>query len=153
MSSQMNFSKTLASFRGRISRGHFWGYFVLLQFISILVAAVWTGLFGETDAMALLIIPYYYCFLALLAKRWHDRDKSGWWSLVLLIPYVGLLWVFIECGCLRGTESANRFGSSGDDSSLVVVSQTPPKKCPVCKSTDIFGDKKWTCAACDHAWT
>ena len=43
-------------------------------------------------------------------KRWHDRDKSGWWALLNLIPVIGTLWILIECGFLRGTYGGNRFG-------------------------------------------
>ena len=27
-----------------------------------------------------------YATLAVWAKRWHDRDKSGWWSLIAFVP-------------------------------------------------------------------
>jgi uncharacterized membrane protein YhaH (DUF805 family) len=48
--------------------------------------------------------------LATQVKRWHDRDKSGWWCLINLIPYIGGIWVLVECGCLRATEGANSYG-------------------------------------------
>ena len=49
--------------------------------------------------------------IILYAKRWHDRDKSGWWSLIVLIPGIGGIWMLIELGFLRGTAGPNRFGS------------------------------------------
>lgn len=49
--------------------------------------------------------------LAMQAKRWHDRGKSGWWSLIGLVPVVGTFWLLIECGFLRGTTGSNRYGS------------------------------------------
>ena len=51
--------------------------------------------------------------LALMVKRWHDRDRSAWWLLTLLIPLFGLLfmiWILIEIWLLKGTDGANRFG-------------------------------------------
>ncbi|MBV7329929.1 DUF805 domain-containing protein [Chloroflexi bacterium TSY] len=48
--------------------------------------------------------------LAVSAKRWHDRDKSGWWSLIVLIPIIGVIWMLIEVGFLEGTNGPNRFG-------------------------------------------
>lgn len=48
--------------------------------------------------------------LAVGVKRWHDRNKSAWWILIALIPYIGGIWILIECGCLRGTLGPNRFG-------------------------------------------
>ena len=48
--------------------------------------------------------------LAVTIKRWHDRDKAGWWVLIALIPLVGGAWTLIECGFLPGTPGRNRFG-------------------------------------------
>ena len=53
-------------------------------------------------------------FIAILSanvRRYHDRDKSGWWVLIMLIPFIGPLWLLIEIGFLRGTRGANRFGA------------------------------------------
>jgi uncharacterized membrane protein YhaH (DUF805 family) len=75
-------------------------------------------------------VPLY----AVAVKRLHDRDKSGWWSLVFfMLPGVlsGLsksfegghgaifslagaavaIWGFVELGCLPGTPGRNRFGA------------------------------------------
>ena len=42
-------------------------------------------------------------------KRWHDRDKSGWWMLITLVPIIGSSWLLIELGFLKGTPGPNRF--------------------------------------------
>ncbi len=52
-----------------------------------------------------------YPAIALYAKRWHDRGKSGWWSLIGLIPVIGGLWMLIELGFLKGTGGANQYGA------------------------------------------
>jgi uncharacterized membrane protein YhaH (DUF805 family) len=31
-------------------------------------------------------------------KRFHDRDKSGWWVLIGLIPVIGSIWLLISQG-------------------------------------------------------
>jgi hypothetical protein len=51
-----------------------------------------------------------YPALALYAKRWHDRGKSGWWTLIILIPLVGPIWLLIELGALEGTRGPNNYG-------------------------------------------
>jgi uncharacterized membrane protein YhaH (DUF805 family) len=48
--------------------------------------------------------------IAVAVKRWHDRDKPGWWVLIVLLPLIGGLWALIDNGCLRGTVGPNRFG-------------------------------------------
>jgi uncharacterized membrane protein YhaH (DUF805 family) len=48
--------------------------------------------------------------VALGVKRFHDRNKSGWWVLISLVPVIGGLWYLIECGFLEGTKGPNQFG-------------------------------------------
>jgi uncharacterized membrane protein YhaH (DUF805 family) len=48
--------------------------------------------------------------LAVAVKRYHDRDKSGWWVLIIFVPVIGGLWYLIECGFLRGSEGHNNYG-------------------------------------------
>ena len=62
------------------------------------------GLFG---------LIWLWTHLAVFVKRWHDRDKSGWMILLILIPIVniiGFFWTLIECGFLDGTIGPNKFG-------------------------------------------
>jgi uncharacterized membrane protein YhaH (DUF805 family) len=44
------------------------------------------------------------------AKRCHDRNRSGWFQLISLVPIVGALWLLFDLGILRGTDGPNRFG-------------------------------------------
>ena len=48
--------------------------------------------------------------LAMTAKRFHDRDKSGWWVLMFLVPIIGPIWLLIECGFFSGTAGTNSYG-------------------------------------------
>lgn len=75
--------------------------------------------YDTEDLGFLLKLVIIWCSLAVQAKRWHDRGKSGWMSLIIFIPLVGPIWSFIELGFLRGTEGSNRFdcpnqGESGN---------------------------------------
>lgn len=47
---------------------------------------------------------------AIATKRWHDRGKSGWWSLIVLVPVIGGLWALVELGFLPGEEGVNAYG-------------------------------------------
>lgn len=55
--------------------------------------------------MLLLLVPFYWIFFALNAKRCHNSDKSGWFQ---LIPFYNL----ILCGFIAGTPGPNRFGNN-----------------------------------------
>ena len=57
----------------------------------------------------LLALAGFVVGLSLLVRRLHDTDRSGWWVLISLIPFVGsiILLVFV---CLAGARAPNRFG-------------------------------------------
>lgn len=105
----------LFSFYGRIPRRVFWAASIIiaLVFYTIVFACVFA--FGEESPVvpAVMLLAYtavIWTSLAVQVKRWHDRDKSAWFLLVGLIPFIGPLWQFIECGCLRGTQGPNQYG-------------------------------------------
>ncbi len=110
----MDWNYLFTSFDGRISRKPFWIATIVLWLISLVVSFLIALIFGDStlaNAVSILVgLAFIYPSLAIAAKRWHDRDKSGWWSLILLIPAVGAIWYLVECGCLRGTPGPNRFG-------------------------------------------
>ncbi len=60
--------------------------------------------------MLIITVLFLYPSYALCTKRWHDRGKSGWWSLIALVPLIGALWFFIELGFLGGEDGANQYG-------------------------------------------
>ena len=107
----------LFSFRGRVPRKVFWLYGVLGPVLVSAMAEMLLGIAGvserraETITTLLLVWP---C-LAVSVKRWHDRDKSGWWVLVYLIPVIGVLWTLLANGLMRGSAGPNRFGADLTD--------------------------------------
>jgi uncharacterized membrane protein YhaH (DUF805 family) len=108
----MSTAQILYGCRGRVPRKVFWLYGVLGPLLVSVMAEMLLGIVGvgerraEMLTTALLLWP---C-AAVGVKRWHDRDKSGWWVLVWLIPLIGWLWTLIGNGALRGSVGANRFG-------------------------------------------
>jgi len=55
------------------------------------------------------IVVLIWPLLAIQVKRFHDRNKSGWWGLVGFIPYIGSLWLIVELGFFGPVEEGNRF--------------------------------------------
>jgi uncharacterized membrane protein YhaH (DUF805 family) len=102
----------LFSFRGRVPRKAFWLYGVLGPLLFSVIAEMLLGIVGFTDRVAesIATVALIWPCAAVSVKRWHDRDKSGWWALVYLLPVIGLLWTLIANGMLRGTLGPNRFG-------------------------------------------
>jgi|SRR5882672_8111398 len=108
----MDYKNLLLSFEGRIGRKIYWMSY--LAFIGVMIVLGIVASFLGTAGMIILPLvglAIIWPALAIQAKRWHDRDKSAWWILIGLIPFIGPLWALIENGFLRGTEGQNRFGA------------------------------------------
>lgn len=115
----MDWKYLLTSFDGRINRAKFWaaiGIFIALAIIgmiidSILGSRIDMGNGAQLGIVGLIIsIASIYFALAVYAKRWHDRNKSGWWTLIALVPFIGAIWLIVELGILEGTRGANQYG-------------------------------------------
>lgn len=102
----------LFSFRGRLPRKAFWLYGVMGPLLFSMIAQMLLGIVGVSDrgAEAVSTLLLAWPCAAVSVKRWHDRDKSGWWALVYLLPVIGVLWTLVVNGLLRGTAGPNRFG-------------------------------------------
>ena len=103
-----------ADFSGRASRKEFWLYFLLQSIVLIVTYALdcvmgtlilkrSVGVFSGL-AMLGLAIPY----AAVLTRRLHDINRSGWWQLLAFFPYS--LLIFSPFLCKDGTKGENRFG-------------------------------------------
>ena len=99
--------------RGRISRRSYWLYGVLALLGLGALGHVLLGIarVRREDAEHIVNLALMWPLIAISAKRWHDRDKSGWWVLIVLVPVVGWAWALVDNGFLRGTRGANRFGA------------------------------------------
>jgi uncharacterized membrane protein YhaH (DUF805 family) len=154
-----SFLHILFSFHGRISRQEYWvkgvllgGLLMGLLVVVALMIDLGLGNINPNDAsdhsvrgpIVTGFVMLFFLFwpnLAIQMKRWHDRDKSGWFVLINVIPLVASLvisglqdepgtvvpipitagvgilslvcgiWVLVELGFLRGTIGPNRFGA------------------------------------------
>jgi uncharacterized membrane protein YhaH (DUF805 family) len=113
----MDYKKFYFSPDGRVNRKQWWLKLILpVTVISIILVFVdmATGRFDPETGVGLfsgifgllVLIPAIIVYI----KRFHDRDKSGWWVLIGLIPIIGGIWLLIELGFLKGTPGPNRFG-------------------------------------------
>lgn len=118
-----------ADFNGRATRQAFW-MFVLIQWIisiglSMIGAAADMDFLSYTFSLAILIPS-----VALGARRLHDIGKSGWWQLIIFIPFLGII-ILIVWMATKGDSTANTYGQPfGMDAvsmpSSTTVSEVPP---------------------------
>ena len=100
------------SFQGRIPRRIWWLYGVLgLLGLGVLANTLLrvAGM-SEEKANDMVNLLLTWPALAVSVKRWHDRDKSGWWVLINAVPLIGMVWTLIENGLLPGTPGSNQYG-------------------------------------------
>jgi hypothetical protein len=78
-------------------------------FVGYGVANVMTESANEKTALLGYIIMFSLIWpsLAVQTKRWHDRNKSGWWNLILFIPIFGHIYATIELGFLGSIPGTN----------------------------------------------
>lgn len=105
---------------GRVSRRQYWLHFVLPLWaigVAVVIVEALLGQQGTSPAGGyapgwmydLYAVAFLWPTVAVAIKRIHDRGRSGWFWLVLLIPVVQL-WPWFEISFLKGTEGPNRFG-------------------------------------------
>lgn len=114
-------NKSLFSFKGRAKRAEYWKIQLILPLTGLIAAFFLGGQPIEAEPLSeaeLLIVGaaavfvfflWFWAMLAVQIKRFHDRNKSGWWILIGFIPYLGQLWVLTELGFLKGVDDENRF--------------------------------------------
>jgi len=107
---------------GRARRAEYW-YFVLFGLIGGIVLGALDGiLFGGTEMTpisSLFSLVLFIPSITVGVRRLHDRDMSGWWMLLMIVPIIGVIALLIIFA-LRGTDGTNRFGpdplvDGGDD--------------------------------------
>jgi uncharacterized membrane protein YhaH (DUF805 family) len=95
-----NFRRVLtdhyADFHGRAARTGFWHYILVYLVVSVLLDILGIRLLSTVVALALLVPT-----LAIIVRRLHDVDSSGWLILVPIVPgflAVSLFYLFWPLG-------------------------------------------------------
>jgi uncharacterized membrane protein YhaH (DUF805 family) len=110
--------ENFANFSGRARRSEYW-WFTLANLLIILILAIFAGVFfamelepvgiGFFVIMGLYLLATFIPNIAVIVRRMHDIDKSGWYYFVSWIPYVGGIW-FLVLTCTNGTAGRNNYG-------------------------------------------
>jgi uncharacterized membrane protein YhaH (DUF805 family) len=117
-----------ATFTGRARRSEYWIFTLVSAAIALALAVVDALVFGTGSVTALSgggsvsaavsigVLSTIYSLavllpgLAVTVRRLHDTDRSGWWVLVALVPFVGGI-VLLVLLVLEGTRGPNLHGA------------------------------------------
>ena len=109
------FSK-YATFAGRAPRSEYWWFTLFTSIVATLALIPVFAAGGPEQVAPWMLAPVGIVLLAMFlpgpavsVRRLHDSNRSGWWYLINLVPYVGGL-VFLVFMLLPGTDGENRFG-------------------------------------------
>ena len=113
-----------ANFNGRARRKEYWMYTLILTVLLIALMAIMfsalslsddtrieTGPSGYLTVLLLFVflVVHFIPSLALTVRRLHDTGKSGWWYLIVFVPYLGNFVIFIFT-LIDGDEGENKYG-------------------------------------------
>lgn len=107
--------KNYATFSGRSRRKEYWIYSLFSIFFIIL-----TTILDSTLGLNFGLLPYgvFYLIytlgtfipgLAVMVRRLHDTNHSGWWFFMLLIPIIGAIWILVLL-CQDSDAGDNKYG-------------------------------------------
>lgn len=127
MSDRSEWAELFLSSNGRLSRTPF----LIAAGVLVGVAVLYEAIAGYTLhwLTGWLVYPaLLFSGACVLSKRLHDRGRSGWWALLILVAVVAvwpqpehfldflfslvLLWAVIELGVMGGEQGANRYGAN-----------------------------------------
>jgi uncharacterized membrane protein YhaH (DUF805 family) len=123
----MNFTQAIksvfsnyANFNGRSRRSEYWWFFLFSFIISIILQYIDTGghpfsLEDDAAVFQLGTLGTIYSLATLLpglgvaVRRLHDVGKSGWFLFIVLIPFIGAIWLIVLF-CTDSEPDDNEYG-------------------------------------------
>ena len=112
------------NFSGRARRKEYWMfslvYVIILTGCTVLDNVLGTVFMMDAGPLGEISMGYGWAYticgllhfipgLALGVRRLHDLGKSGWFYLILLIPFIGVAWLLIIF-CFEGKKEDNKYG-------------------------------------------
>lgn len=108
----------LFSPRGRIGKRTYVYSTLIVPLFWLLVATDLSRADRDADLPVAIVLAavlwWLWSNIVMGIKRCHDRDRSGWFVLLALVPIVNL-WYWFDVHFVDGTKGANRFGPCRQD--------------------------------------
>ncbi len=100
-----------ATFSGRARRPEFWYFLLFNWLVGLLLAVIDTQILGfdGTPLSGLYSLAVFLPNLAVLVRRLHDTDRSGWLALLYMVPIIGWIVLIVFCA-QESARGRNRYG-------------------------------------------
>ena len=86
--------KKYAVFSGRARRKEYW-YFVLFNFIIVIILSIIDQAINSAILSTIYSLAVLIPGIAVTVRRLHDKNRTGWWILIGLIPIIGFIVLLI----------------------------------------------------------
>lgn len=125
MSERSEWAELFLSSNGRLARTPF----LIAAAVLLGVAVLYEAIAGYTLHWLTGWVVYpalLFSGACVLSKRLHDRGRSGWWALLILVAFIAvwpqpehfldfmfclvIAWAVVELGVMSGEQGANRYG-------------------------------------------
>lgn len=123
MNSNFQTNDSALSSSGRFGRMSYLGWSFLSALVFFIVAIVVVVLMVGTNPESIsglsipamiiflvLYIAFFYFTFVFTIRRLHDKNQSGWLSLVMLVPLINFFFLVYLC-CAKGDAGTNNYGA------------------------------------------
>jgi len=109
-----------ADFSGRARRSEYW-FFALAAIIAAVVVAIIDSIIGTQIPYIILVLALIVPGIAVTVRRLHDTGHSGWWYLLVFVPFGGF--VLLYWSVLDSDPTPNQYGPSPKGASAAQPTQ------------------------------
>ena len=119
----MSFGQAIAAgfnryvdFQGRSRRSELWWFTLFLFILSIGASVIDHAALGFAldqlgPASGIMVLATLIPSLAVWVRRLHDIGRSGWWTLLSIVPIIGII-VIIYWACQPSQPTGNVYGAN-----------------------------------------
>ena len=131
---------------GRATRPEYWTFTLVNALLASVTNGVDTALgwYSNDSGLGVLTVLLSLALLipsiALTVRRLHDCNLRGGWYFVVMVPFFGPLWLFLQM-LIPGTHGENRFGP--DPKGDLVVNPPADGGAPFARSVGRFSACPW----------
>ena len=94
---------------GRASRPEYWWFFLSYFILYAIAALIDTALETGFVIAGIVGLVYLVPLITAAIRRLHDTGRSGWWYLIVFVPFVGFI-ILIVFLATQGNPGQNEYG-------------------------------------------